>query len=107
YKTSQEACDFIAQFQTLLTSLPPGDFPDIVICPPYTAMDATSKAISSPAIALGAQTMAAREEGAQTGDIALHMLLEFVVKYAVLGHSERRQYHHESDQDIRAKIDSA
>jgi len=104
YKTRAQAVDFINRFQTLLSG---SDLPDIVICPPYTALDAVGKALKTPAVTLGAQTMAAQKEGAFTGDIAPGMLQELNVQYVILGHSERRQYHHESDQDIHEKLKTA
>lgn len=104
YKTVGEALSFMTRFQELLSGV---EFPDIVICPPYTALDALSKALKTTAVALGAQTMAAQKEGAYTGDISPAMLQELQVQYVILGHSERRQYHHESDPEINAKLKAA
>ncbi|MDD5030979.1 MAG: triose-phosphate isomerase [Rhodoferax sp.] len=56
---------------------------------------------------LAAQDIAAHEAGAYTGEIAGSMLREFGVRYAIVGHSERRQYHGESDETVAAKAQRA
>jgi triosephosphate isomerase len=57
----------------------------------------------SPAITLGAQDVSAHEAGAYTGEISASMLKDFGVRYAIVGHSERRQYHGETDAAVAAK----
>ncbi|MFN7137721.1 MAG: triose-phosphate isomerase [Limisphaerales bacterium] len=76
---------------------------DIVICPPYTALESVSKEIIESNIRLGAQNMSENNFGAYTGEIAAGMLKEFSVRYVILGHSERRQYQKESDELISKK----
>lgn len=70
---------------------------DVVVCPPYTALESVSKAILDSSIRLGAQNMSEHNFGAYTGEICAGMLKEFSVRYVILGHSERRQYQKESD----------
>ncbi len=70
---------------------------DIVVCPPFTALESTGKAIIDSNIRLGAQNMSENNFGAFTGEICAGMLKEFSVRYVILGHSERRQYQKESD----------
>jgi triosephosphate isomerase len=65
---------------------------DIVVCPPFTALSEVSKKIIESNIRLGAQNMSEHTGGAYTGEIAAEMLKEFLVRYVILGHSERRQY---------------
>jgi triosephosphate isomerase len=69
---------------------------DIVVCPPYTALESVSKATLDSNIKLGAQNMSEHNFGAYTGEIAAGMLKEFSVRYVILGHSERRQYQKET-----------
>lgn len=110
YKTAEEARRFLSALSGLLAPLPVADMPDIVLCPPYTALSALQEALSGQvkaAVALGAQNMEAHEEGAYTGEISPKMLLECGVKYVVLGHSERREYYNETDARINAKIKAA
>lgn len=76
---------------------------DIVVCPPFTALSEVSKKIIESNIRLGAQNMSEHTGGAYTGEIASEMLKEFLVRYVILGHSERRQYQEESDSLISKK----
>jgi len=80
---------------------------DIVVCPPYTALSEVSKAIINSNIRLGAQNMSENNYGAHTGEIAAGMLKEFLVRYVILGHSERRQFQKESDELIAKKAAAA
>jgi len=76
---------------------------DIVVCPPYTALEAISKVVVDSNLRLGAQNMSEQNFGAYTGEICAGMLKEFFVRYVILGHSERRQYQKESDAVIAKK----
>ena len=76
---------------------------DIVVCPPFTALQEVSKNILDSNIRLGAQNMSEQNFGAFTGEIAAGMLKEFSVRYVILGHSERRQYQKENDELISKK----
>ena len=76
---------------------------DIAVCPPFTALSEVAKAIRGSNIRLGAQNMSEHGPGAYTGEIAAVMLKEFGVRYVILGHSERRRYHKESDELISKK----
>jgi triosephosphate isomerase (TIM) len=77
---------------------------DIVVCPPFTVLEAVSKSIlETKNIRLGAQNMSENNFGAFTGEICAGMLKEFSVRYVILGHSERRQYLNESDALVAKK----
>ena len=76
---------------------------DIVVCPPFTALDAISKEILDSNLRLGAQNMSENNFGAYTGEICAGMLKEFSVRYVSLGHSERRPYQKEADALIAKK----
>src|SRR5882724_4846251 len=80
---------------------------DIVVCPPFTALCEVAKALRDSNIRLGAQDMSEHNSGAYTGEIAAEMLKELGVRYVILGHSERRQYHKESDELISKKARAA
>lgn len=81
---------------------------DIVVCPPFTALESVSKAIlETKNIRLGAQNMSENNFGAFTGEICAGMLKEFFVRYVILGHSERRQYQKETDALIAKKATAA
>ena len=76
---------------------------DVVVCPPFTALESVSREILDSNIRLGAQNMSENNFGAFTGEICAGMLKEFSVRYVILGHSERRQYQKETDALIAKK----
>jgi triosephosphate isomerase len=81
---------------------------DVVVCPPFTALESVSKAVMDGTnIRLGAQNMSENNFGAFTGEICAGMLKEFSVRYVILGHSERRQFQKESDALIAKKAAAA
>jgi len=80
---------------------------DIVVCPPFTALESVSKAVLDSNLRLGAQNMSENNFGAFTGEICAGMLKEFSVRYVILGHSERRQYQKEPDALIAKKAAAA
>ena len=89
--------------RALLGGLPPNSRAQVVVCPPFTALETAARLLAGSPIALGGQDMSPHEKGAFTGDISAAMLLTVGATYAILGHSERRQYHAETDQLINAK----
>jgi triosephosphate isomerase (TIM) len=80
---------------------------DVAVCPPFTALQAVAQALSGSLIALGAQNMHWAPQGPFTGEISPVMLCDLGVKYVILGHSERREYFHETDDDVARKVRSA
>jgi triosephosphate isomerase len=103
-KTVAEALDLVNGLKRELANIKEVD---VVICPPFTALSEVSKAIVDTNIRLGAQNMSENNFGAFTGEIAAGMLKEFIVRYVILGHSERRQYQNESDDLIAKKARAA
>ena len=99
-KTVAEALDLVKDLKRELASVKEVD---VVVCPPYTALSEVSKSILDSNIRLGAQNMSENNFGAYTGEIAAGMLKEFVVRFVILGHSERRQYQKESNELIAKK----
>lgn len=77
---------------------------DIMICPPFTSLEAVQKRISGTPIKLGGQNMHYETMGAYTGEIAAGMLKSCGCEYVILGHSERRSYFHETDAIINKKV---
>jgi len=63
--------------------------------------------VGQSVFALGSQDVSAQEVGAFTGEISAGMLKDFAVRYAIVGHSERRQYHSESDSLVALKAQRA
>lgn len=99
-KTVAEALDLV---QDLVRELQQVKEVDVVICPAFTALGEVSKKVIETNIRLGAQNMSEQAAGAYTGEIAAEMLKEFLVRYVILGHSERRQYQEETDSLISKK----
>ncbi len=80
---------------------------DLVLCPPATALGWVAAALAGSAIALGAQDCHADDKGAHTGDVSAPMLKDAGCRFVILGHSERRAEHGESDAIVRAKCAAA
>ena len=99
-KTAAEALTLVGDLKLELANIREVD---IVICPPFTALESVSKVILDSNLRLGAQNMSAQNFGAFTGEICAGMLKEFSVRYVILGHSERRQYQKESNALIARK----
>jgi len=99
-KTVAEALDLV---QDLVREVQQVKEVDVVICPAFTALGEVSKKVIDTNIRLGAQNMSEQAAGAHTGEIAAEMLKEFLVRYVILGHSERRQYQEETDSLISKK----
>lgn len=80
---------------------------DVVLCPPFTSLQAVGEALAGTSIALGAQNMHWENEGAFTGEISPEMILTTGGAYVILGHSERRQYFAETDEQVNRKLKAA
>jgi triosephosphate isomerase (TIM) len=80
---------------------------DVVLCPPFTALQAVSEAIAGSEIGLGAQNMHWELSGAYTGEISTEMLRDLYCHYVILGHSERRQLFGETDDAVNKKVKAA
>ena len=78
---------------------------DVALCVPATLIERAVRA--SPGFAIGAQDMHSADQGAHTGDISAAMLKDAGARLTIVGHSERREAHGESDTDIRAKAEAA
>lgn len=101
-KTVQEAKDFVNE----LPALPDTNEVDSVICAPTLQLDALvnlTKEGVAQGLQIGAQNAYFEDNGAFTGETSPAALEDLGVKYVVLGHSERREYFHETDEDINKK----
>ena len=80
---------------------------DVVLCPPFTALESVGRAVEGQAIRLGAQNMHPEKNGAFTGECSAEMLRSLFVSHVILGHSERRAYFAETDELINRKVVAA
>jgi triosephosphate isomerase len=104
YKTSADA---VALIQALKPAVAGIARPEIVICPPFTALPAARAALAGSNLQLGAQNVHWEKEGAFTGEIAPAMLAEHGVRYVIVGHSERRQFFGETDAGVNKRAKAA
>jgi len=80
---------------------------EVVIAPPYTALETAARAIEGTAIGLAGQNLHWEPKGAFTGEISGEMLKDTGCTYVIVGHSERRQYFGETNETVRQKIEAA
>ncbi len=88
-----------ATFETICHRLPIR----VGVCVPYLYLAQAQSLLGSTKLALGAQDVSDHPNGAYTGDVSATMLQEFACQYVIVGHSERRQYHQESDALVARK----
>jgi triosephosphate isomerase len=91
-----ELAKIIAAAQTLANV-------DIMVCPPATLVAGFAAAAQATGVAIGGQDCHALAAGAYTGDISAEMLKDAGAQAVIVGHSERRRYHGETDAEVRAK----
>ncbi len=104
YKTAAEA---VALVNALKAEVAGVTNVEVVVCPPFTALSAASAVLKDSNVTLGSQNIHWEKEGAFTGEISAAMLKEFNVQYAIVGHSERRQYFGETNEGVNKRAKAA
>lgn len=80
---------------------------ELVVCPAYTMLDRVRSVLGNSSIALGAQDVSNAHHGSRTGDVSALMLRDVGCEYVILGHSERRTNHNETDAIVKKKVEIA
>jgi triosephosphate isomerase (TIM) len=104
HKTVAEAEAYIA---ALLPRVAAVSGVEIVVCPPFLALQALVDSARGSQVGIYAQTMHEADQGAFTGEVSAPMLSEIDVDGVILGHSERRQYFNETDRALQSKVPRA
>jgi len=97
---SSQTKDFADEIKPLL---PKNRRCESVLCVPFPLICSVVKAVKGLRIAVGAQDVSIYDKGAYTGEVSAAMLKDLGVKYCIVGHSERRAYHSETDELVNAK----
>ena len=101
YKTIPEAVDFVSKLKPLVADV---THREIVVAPPSTALAAVAAAAKGSNIAVSAQDVHWDKEGAHTADISPAMILDAGATFVIIGHSERRQDHGETDAHVNRRL---
>jgi triosephosphate isomerase len=105
YKTIQEALDFAQEFKPLVVA---ATHCDIVLAPAFTAIKPMADRLEGSNVYLSSQDVAQEAgPGAFTGEVSAAMIKDAGARYAIAGHSERRQYYGETDQTVNQKVNAA
>src|SRR5437899_8028603 len=96
-----KVCKIVAGAKTLREKV------DIMVCPPATLAMQFVGSCDGGVVAVGGQDCHAEPSGAFTGDISAEMLFDLGARAVIVGHSERRAFHHESDADVWRKVRAA
>jgi len=107
WKMNKTVAEAEAYIQALLPKVGAIDDVEIVVCPPFTALQAMVDSARGSSVQVYAQTMHEADAGAFTGEVSAPMLSEIDVHGVILGHSERREYFNETDRALQQKVPRA
>ncbi|MBI2094969.1 MAG: triose-phosphate isomerase [Candidatus Omnitrophica bacterium] len=103
-KTVKEAVELVTLLKRLLADC---QDVDVVVCPPFTALGEVSELLIESEIRLGAQDLYWEEKGAFTGEVSGSLLKDAGASFVIVGHSERRQFFHETHETVHKKTKAA
>ncbi len=104
YKTAQQTREYLREFLPLVEAV---EGREIVICPPFPSLPAAVEMTASSKVGIGGQNLHWAAEGAYTGEVSAQMLVAAGCAWVIIGHSERRQYFGETDENVRKKTEAA
>jgi triosephosphate isomerase len=104
WKMNKTAADGVALTKEIAAAIGRETSVDVVLCPPFTALESVAHALEGQAIKLGAQNMNPEKSGAFTGEVSAEMLRALFVSHVILGHSERRMFFGDTDAFVNKKV---
>lgn len=104
-ETLQEGIALAKQVNDMLVADKPNC--DVVICTPFIHLAKVADVLDASVVGLGAENCANKEKGAFTGEVSAAMVKSTGAQYVILGHSERREYYHETAEILKEKVDLA
>ena len=104
--TVEQTMQYVRDNISAMTTLAESTGNQIILCPSFPLIGAVHYLSTETPIKLGAQTCSSFSSGAYTGEVSAVTLAEFGCQYCIVGHSERRHYCHETDEDIARKVRS-
>jgi triosephosphate isomerase len=104
WKMNKTSADGVALVHDIVLAVGKQSDVEVVVCPPFTAIESVAKAVESSEVKLGAQNMHFEASGAFTGEVSAPMLRALFVTHVILGHSERRTVFGETDELVNKKV---
>ena len=101
-KTLQEGIALAKELNEALANEKPNC--DVIICTPFIHLASVTPLVDAAKIGVGAENCADKASGAYTGEVSAEMVASTGAKYVILGHSERRQYYHETAEILKEKV---